>query len=108
VSRTSQCEYPADNDLADIREKLYSPKGLVYDHVGTNDESAVTAFHKEISKKLVKLCGDGDKRSIEIGVEIILKLVGYSKPLRCTSFSTADRDMKLGYAGQSTWQSPKL
>ena len=96
---TPKYELHTDNDLADIREQLYSPRGLVDGRADGNDESAVTAFHKVISKKLTGLCGDDDVRSRGAGVEITLKLAVYGTPLSCARSSLADGHMKLSCAG---------
>ena len=85
---TSKYEHHTDNDLADIREKLYSPRGLVDGRTDGNNESAVTGFHKVISKELTELCGDDDVRSRGAGVEIILKLAVYSTPFSCVRFKS--------------------
>ena len=90
VNTTSKYQCPTDINLADIREKLHCPKGLIARHIDCCDYSAATLFHNEISEKLVELCGDDDARSRKAGVQTILKLAGYSKLLSSVSSSLAD------------------
>jgi hypothetical protein len=74
-----KCQPRTDSDLADVREKLYRPRGFIGYHLGCDGESAVAAFHKEISRNLTELCCEDDERSREAGRNTLIKLAEYGK-----------------------------